>query len=76
MTLSVPRGRDFDLYLWRPGTVEIWQSGKTARASAHGGSGRDEAFKFQASASKVHFIHVSSWFTDGRYKLRVRCTTC
>jgi subtilisin family serine protease len=76
VTLSVPPGRDFDLYLWRPGTVEVWQRGKTARASAHGGSGRDEAFRFQASASKVHFIHVTSWFTDGRYMLRVRCTTC
>jgi subtilisin family serine protease len=75
MTLSVPPGRDFDLYLIRPGTVEVWQRGSVLRSSL-GATGANESISFQAKRSKIHFIHVSSWFTDGSYTLRVRCTTC
>jgi subtilisin family serine protease len=76
MTLSVPPGRDFDLYLLRPGTVEVWQTGSVLRSSVTDRTGADESIRFQAKRSKIHFIHASTWFTDGSYTLRVRCTTC
>jgi subtilisin family serine protease len=75
MSLSVPPGRDFDLYLEKPGTVEIWQRGSVVEASLKEG-GADESISFRTNRSKIHFIHVSSWFTDGSYTLRVRCTNC
>jgi subtilisin family serine protease len=75
MSLAVPAGRDYDLYLVRPGTLEVWQRGSILRNSV-GATGADEAITFQANRSKIHFIHVSSWFTDGSYTLRVRCLSC
>jgi subtilisin family serine protease len=75
MTLAVPAGKDYDLYVEKPGTVEIWQRQSVLTASV-GGTGADEAINFRARKSKVHYIHVSSWFTDGNYTLRVRCLNC
>jgi subtilisin family serine protease len=75
MTLAVPAGKDYDLYLEKPGTVEIWQR-RSVLAASVGGTGADEAINFQARKSKIHYIHVSSWFTDGNYTLRVRCLNC
>jgi subtilisin family serine protease len=74
-TLAVPKGKDYDLYLLKPGTLEVWQPFRAARASL-GGPGVDETFTFTAKEAKIHFVHVSSWFSDGRYAVRIRCLTC
>ena len=75
MTLAVPAGKDYDLYVEKPGTVEIWQR-RSVLAASVGGPGDDETIIFKARKSKAHYIHVSSWFTDGNYTLRVRCLNC
>jgi subtilisin family serine protease len=75
MTLMVPAGKDYDLYLEKPGTVEIWQP-RSIVAASFGGRGVDEAINFRARKNAVHYIHVSSWFTDGNYTLRARCLNC
>ncbi|MGH2682805.1 MAG: S8 family peptidase [Actinomycetota bacterium] len=73
--LIVPKGKDYDLYLYRFGAKEIWQLPKILRASFKG-PGADESFKFKAGATRVFFIHVSSWFTNGKYTLKVTCLNC
>jgi subtilisin family serine protease len=76
ITLVVPAGKDYDLYVWKPGTKEIWQSLSTSLArlraySAHG-NGVDEVVKFKALTTGVYYIHVSAWlFSSGKYTLSI-----
>jgi subtilisin family serine protease len=72
ITLGVPAGKDYDLYVWKPGTKEIWQPGKLAKGSAHAGSA-DEVAQFVTGSTGVYYIHVSAWlFKSGNYKLTVK----
>jgi subtilisin family serine protease len=69
-TLVVPAGKDYDLYVWKPGVKEIWQPSKFLRYSARVGSA-DEVVKFRARTTGVYYIHVSAWlFKSGRYTLK------
>jgi subtilisin family serine protease len=71
ITLVVPRGKDYDLYVWKPGTKEIWQFGKLRRWSARAGA-VDEVVKFKARATGVYYIQVSAWlFKSGSYTLKI-----
>jgi subtilisin family serine protease len=75
ITLVVPAGRDYDLFLLKPapGTVEIWQTGTLIKASVTERAGADETFTFKPSVTKVFFIHLSTWFSNGGYTLKVKC---
>jgi subtilisin family serine protease len=73
ITLVVPSGRDFDLYLLKPDTKEIWQPGKVIRASFKGPGG-DETFTYKPRATKTFFIHMTWFFAgNGSYALKVKC---
>jgi subtilisin family serine protease len=66
--LDGPRGKDFDLYVYKPGTKEIWQparlSGRSISLSA------DEAVTFRPGVTGTFFIQVSAWLANsGSYKL-------
>ena len=66
----VPAGKDYDLFVWKPGAKEIWQPNKFLRASARAGAA-DEVVKFRARTTGVYYIQVSSWlFKSGRYTLK------
>ncbi|HXF71886.1 MAG TPA: S8 family peptidase [Actinomycetota bacterium] len=81
--LDVPRGQDFDVYVWKPKTLEIWQCwakilpdgsrGTPCQLAKSGtkGRGKDEVFAFRARRTGTYYIHVSSWFSRGRYTLAV-----
>jgi subtilisin family serine protease len=72
ITLAVPAHKDYDLYVWKPGTKEIWQPNRLTKGSAHGGS-VDEVVQFTAGSTGVYYIHVSAWlFKSGSYKLTVK----
>jgi subtilisin family serine protease len=69
-TLVVPAGKDYDLYVWKPGAKEIWQPNKFLRYSARIGAA-DEFVKFRARMTGVYYIQVSTWlFKSGRYTLK------
>jgi subtilisin family serine protease len=71
VTLVVPAGSDSDLYVWKPGTKEIWQFSKLQRASARISSA-DEVVKFKAGSTGVYFLHVMAWVQeDGNYTLKI-----
>jgi subtilisin family serine protease len=74
ITLVVPAGKDYDLYVWKPGSKEIWQFGPSKRfqaGSATPGSA-DEVVKFKAGSTGVYYIHVTAWLQeDGRYTLKI-----
>jgi hypothetical protein len=79
ITLVVPKGKDYDLFVWKPGTKEIWQIpggtnfGRLARVSATAKNGADEVVTFKAGSTGVYYIHVSAWlFKRGSYKLTVK----
>jgi subtilisin family serine protease len=69
-TLVVPAGKDYDLYVWKPGAKEIWQPNKFLRYSARIGSA-DEVVRFKAGTTGVYYIQVNAWlFKSGRYTLK------
>jgi hypothetical protein len=70
--LNVPKGRDFDLYLWKQGTEELWQRGQLSRSSARDGS-KNEVVRIRPGGTGVFYIQVMAWYgSTGRYTLRVR----
>lgn len=71
--LKVPGGKDFDLWVWKPGTKEIWQLQKLLDFSASGRKGKNEVVKFKARRSAVHYFQASAWLQNaGAYRLVVR----
>lgn len=77
--LDVPRRKDFDLYVWKPTALEIWQCWSPGRAgtpcqlvkSGTKGPGKDEIFVLRPRKTGTYYFHVSSWFSRGRYALVV-----
>jgi hypothetical protein len=79
VTIVVPAHKDYDLFVWKPGTKEIWQIpggtnfGRLAAARATPKNGADEVVTFKARSTGVYYIHVSAWlFKSGSYKLTVK----
>jgi subtilisin family serine protease len=81
VTLEVPPGRDFDVFVWKPGTLEILQldarclSGGACRTLAGvGGLGRnrDELVEFRAGRTGTYYLQVAAFFSSGPYRLAVR----
>ena len=76
--LNGPSGSDMDLWVWRPGTTEIFQftSGCFVRGgrcpalqAVSGGQTADEKVTFKAPKTGVFYIQVNGWYSGGRYKL-------
>jgi subtilisin family serine protease len=74
-TLVVPSGKDYDLWVWKPGTKEIWQfdpSKRLQKASASSGA-RDEVVQFTAKKTGTYYVQVSAWlFKAGGYTLKFK----
>jgi hypothetical protein len=75
-----PKGRDFDLWIWNPGTKEIFQftmgcfdqRGRCPSvAAASAGTGPDESVTFRAHRTGVFYIQVNNWYSHGPYTLKV-----
>jgi subtilisin family serine protease len=76
--LDVPAGRDFDLYVWKPGTVQIWQFEPSCNGrggcqsllvSSARGEGKDELVTFRARRTGTYYFQVTSYFSTGKYRL-------
>jgi subtilisin family serine protease len=81
ITVDGPRGKDFDLWIWKPGTKEIFQvtagcfqrGGRCpAFAGASAGQTADEAVTLRAHRTGTYYIQVEGWYSGGRYTLKVR----
>ena len=80
VTLRGAPGRNLDLYVYKPGTKEIWQfevaclSGPRAcKLQLQRTSSRaTERARFRAGRSGFYYFQVSSYFARGSYSLRVR----
>jgi subtilisin family serine protease len=79
--LNGPKGRDLDLWVWRPGTKEIFEftagcfrQGGTCPAfqAVSGGKGADEEVVFKAPKAGLFFIQVNDWYSRGSYTLTVK----
>ena len=72
VTLVVPAHNDYDLFVWKPGSKEIWRPGKIVKASRRIGSG-DEVIRFTAGSTGTYYFQVMAWlFKSGSYKLTVK----
>lgn len=78
--LEVPAGKDFDLFVWKPGTLQIFQldvdclSGSRCRnlqGASLRGNGKDELIVFRAKRTGTYFLQVSSFFSSGSYNLEI-----
>jgi len=81
VVLNGPPGADMDLWVWRPGTTEIFQftSGCffkpmvcPALQAVSGGVTADEKVTFTAPKTGVFYIHVNGWYSGGRYTLTLK----
>jgi subtilisin family serine protease len=82
VVLNGPKGRDFDLWVWRPGTKEIFQftqkcftSGLvhcSALQAFSAGKTADEAATFKAPKSGRFYFQVNGWYSSGSYTLTVK----
>jgi subtilisin family serine protease len=83
VTLDGSRGSDLDLWVWRPGTKDIFQftigcftrgGSCPALATASASPRSDEQAVFRATRSGTYYFQVNSWYSHGRYTLRVKRT--
>jgi subtilisin family serine protease len=81
VVLNGPTGRDFDLWVWKPGTKEIFQftpgcfkSGGACPAfeAVSAGKTADEAVTFKAPKTGVFYIQVNGWYSGGNYTLTIK----
>ena len=79
VTLQVGTNRDYDLYVWKPGTIDTWpltyQCGGFScqlRAASYNGLGRNEQVTFTARKTGVYYLHVTDFSGGGKYVLSVR----
>jgi subtilisin family serine protease len=72
VTLGVPAGKDYDLFIWKPGAKELWQNAKFAKASRRIGAG-DEVIQFIPGSTGTYYFQTMAWlFKSGSYKLTVQ----
>ena len=84
VVLDGPRGKDFDLIVWKPDTKEIWQLENGCFLIGGGpcqmlkylqkrdSTRADEESRFTAKRSGVYYFHVSAYlFNRGNYTLKV-----
>jgi subtilisin family serine protease len=82
VTLDVPKSADFDLFVWKPKTLDTFPTdyckGPTGpvscklQAASALGKGRDETVRFRASKSGVFYFHASVYKGSGKYVMTVR----
>jgi subtilisin family serine protease len=80
--LDGPKGKDFDLYVWKRGSTEIWQyeaaclggpAGQCKLMRVRAGPTADEEIeKLKIKKKGVYFFHVSAFlFSKGKYRLSI-----
>jgi subtilisin family serine protease len=81
VTLDGPRRSDMDLWVWKPGTKEVFQftpgcfkrgGACPALEAVSAGKGADEQVTFKAPKTGVFFVQVNGWYSGGHYTLRAR----
>ena len=81
VTVDGSRGSDLDLWVWRPGTKDIFQftigcfrrgGACPALAAASASPSSDEHAVFRATKTGTYYFQVNSWYSRGRYTLRVK----
>ena len=78
VSLQVPKTKDFDLYVWKPGTVDTWPltygcGGVSCQLRRMGfkGKGVSERVTFTAGTTGVYYFHVTAFSGGGKYVLTV-----
>jgi subtilisin family serine protease len=82
VVLNGPKGKDFDLWVWRPGTKEIFQFTSKCFATNlqtcpslqafSAGRTADEAVTFKAPKTGVFYLQVNGWYSGGSYVLTIK----
>jgi subtilisin family serine protease len=80
VVLNGPTGKDLDLWVWRPGTREIFQftagcfngGACPALQAVSGGKTADEAVTFKAPKTGVFYLQVNGWYSGGSYVLTIK----
>ena len=81
VVLNGPKGQDFDLWVWKPGTKEIFQftpgcfmkgGACPALEAVSAGDTANEAVTFKAPKTGVYYIQANGWFSAGHYTLTIK----
>jgi len=80
IALNGSKGKDLDLWVWRPKTKEIFQftascfsspSCPSFQAASTRPGTADETVKFKAPKTGTYYIQVNGWYSGGSYTLTV-----
>ena len=78
VALQVPSGRDFDLFIWKPGALDTWPTTYSCGSiscffqdASVRGPGSDEAATFVARKNGVYYLHVAADRGSGSYRLTI-----
>jgi thermitase len=81
VVLDGPKGKDLDLWVWRPGTKEIFQftagcfrAGGSCPAlqAVSAGKTADESVTFTARKTGTFYLQVNGWYSGGSYALTIK----
>jgi hypothetical protein len=70
VSLDVPNGRDFDLFVYKPSAVQLFDMPRL-QASGLRAAGEDELVVFKARRTGTYFVQVEAFFNSGEYELRI-----
>ncbi len=77
LTLTGQAGRNFDLYVYKPGTLEIWQTSQLLTGAA--GAGPTERVTFNVPTRKTYYFQANAFYPPssgapnaGNYTLKLQ----
>lgn len=71
-TMSGSKGSDYDMYLFGPTAVSIFDTGEIASSETSATS--SESIRYTAKADGFHYLDVVTWDTTGTFSLDVKVT--
>lgn len=72
ITMSGSSGSDYDMYLFGPPAVSIFDSTEIAAGETSGTS--SESIRYTATADGFHYLDVVTWDTTGTFSVNVKVT--
>lgn len=72
VTMSGSKGSDYDMYLFGPSAVSIFDTTEIAAGETSGTS--SESIRYRAQADGFHYLDVVTWDTSGTFSVNVKVT--
>jgi subtilisin family serine protease len=79
VVLDGPSGEDFDLVVWKPATMDVWQlepgcfnGGRCPLKKAASTKASDESVRFRVPRSGAYYFQATSFLSRGHYTIKIK----